>query len=169
MTDITIRQYDPADLNRCRDLWVELAQHHRDIYDDPNIGGDSPGLFFDKHLASVGPEHIWVAEHAGEVVGFVGLIVRDHEAEVEPVVVAASQRGKGVGFALLARMVREAKTLGKHYLTVKPVARNLEAISFYYEAGFQKLGEIEMFMELKPSEPGKWLCGVEIFGHSFEY
>ena len=109
MTGITIRQYHPSDLEECRALWVELTQRHGELYNDPTIRGDTPGLYFDKHLARVGPEHIWVAEHDGEIVGLVGLIVDDREAEVEPLVVASAHRDKGIGRALLNRMLKEAK------------------------------------------------------------
>jgi len=66
-------------------------------------------------------------------------------------------------------MVEEAKELGVRYLSVKPVARNVEAISFYYDFGFQTLGEIEMFMDLKAPASGSWKPGPELFGHSFKY
>jgi ribosomal protein S18 acetylase RimI-like enzyme len=169
MADVTIRAYGPSDLEPCRALWVELTQRHREIYDEPNIGGDTPGLYFDEHLARVGPGRLWVAEHAGEVVGLVGLIVDGHEAEVEPIVVASSHRNQGIGQALLDRVVEEAKKLGVRYLSVKPVARNLEAISFYHHLGFQTLGEIEMFMDLGSPQPGMWKPGPVLFGHLFKY
>ena len=80
---IRIRPYTSPDLDQCRKLWFELTQHHRNIYNDSSIGGDDPGLHFDEHLGRVGPENLWVAECDGEVVGLVGLIVEDQEAEVE--------------------------------------------------------------------------------------
>ena len=53
-----IRKYGPSDIEPCRALWSEMTQHHRDIYDDPSIGGDNPGLEFDNHLQKVGLGHI---------------------------------------------------------------------------------------------------------------
>ena len=169
MTNITIRQYNASDLDRCRALWGELTQHHRDIYDDPSIGGAVAGSYFDKHLARAGPEHIWVAEHNGEVVGFVGLIVGEQEAEVEPIVVASGHRGKGIGKSLLNHAIAEAKRMGVRFLNVRPVARNVEAISFFYNSGFRLLGHIELFMELSSPASGAWKPGPELFGCSFEY
>ncbi len=168
MSDFTIRPYRASDLERCRALWVELTQRHRNIYDDPNIGGDAPGLYFDKHLAQVGPERVWVAE-CDEVVGLVSLIVEGKEAKVEPIVVAATHRGQGIGQALIERMVKEAKELEMSYLNVKPVARNVEAIAFYHAAGLNILGNIEMFMDLRSPASTGWKSGVELFGRTFEY
>jgi ribosomal protein S18 acetylase RimI-like enzyme len=169
MSEGTIRAYHPSDLEACRALWTELTERHREIYGTPSIGGDDPGLYFDEHLARVGSERLWVAERAGQVVGLVGLIVDGQEAEMEPIVVASACRSEGIGQALLKRVVEEAKELGVRYLSVKPVARNLEAIAFYYDFGFRTLGEIEMFIDLRTPPSDIWKPGPELFGHSFKY
>ena len=166
---VTIRPYASRDLESCRALWAELTQHHRDIYHDSSIGGEAPGLCFDGHLARVGADHIWVAEGEEEILGFVGLIVSDEEAEVEPIVVAPGHRGQGIGRSLLERMVREAEKLGVRFLNVRPVARNAQAISFFYASGFRLLGRVELCMELRPSPPGAWKPGLELLGCSFDY
>ena len=168
-TTVTIRPYAPADLESCRALWTDLTQRHRDIYADPSIGGETPGLYFDRHLARVGADHIWVAEYEGKVLGLVGLIVEDQEAEVEPIVVAPGYRDRGIGRALLDRVVREAEKLEVRFLNVRPVARNAEAIAFFHSAGFRLLGRVELCMELRPSPPGAWKSGLELSGRSFDY
>ena len=45
-----VRAYESRDLDACRGLWEELTQWHRDLYQNPGIGGDDPGRFFDRHL-----------------------------------------------------------------------------------------------------------------------
>ena len=169
MNDITVRLYNPEDLEPCRALWTELTQHHRDIYNDPSIGGETPGLYFDAHLARVGPEHIWVAEQSGEIIGCTGLIVEGQEAELEPLVVTATRRGRGVGRALVNHAIQEARKLQVRYLSVRPVARNVDAISFFCDHGFGTVGHIELFMELGPSTPGAWKPGLKLFERAFEY
>ena len=169
MAKMNIRQYKLPDLNQCRSLWAEMTQRHRDIYNDPSIGGDNPGLEFDKHLDQVGPERVWVAVLNGEVVGLVSLIQDDQQAEVEPIVVSSKNRDKGIGQDLLNFAIEEAKKLGVLCLGVKPVARNEDAISFFYNAGFKTLGHIQLFMWLGPSAPGAWKPGPVLFGKSFDY
>jgi ribosomal protein S18 acetylase RimI-like enzyme len=169
VTPVTIRPYTSFDLEPCRALWVDLTQHHRDIYADPSIGGEAPSLYFDRHLARVGADHIWVAEGEGKLLGLVGLIVEGQEAEVEPIVVAPDYRGRGIGRALLDAMVREAEKLGARFLNVRPVARNAEAIAFFNAAGFRLLGRVELCKELRPAPPGAWKPGPELFGCSFDY
>lgn len=169
MTAFTIRPYQPDDIAECRMLWSELTQHHRDIYDDPNIGGDTPGQFFDAHLARVGPEHIWVAQQDGHVIGLVGLIVEEQEAELEPLIVLPHHRHKGVGRALARHTIATAQQMGLRYLSVRPVARNEDSIAFFYEAGFQILGHLEMFADMRSNKESAWRRGPELFGHSFDY
>ncbi|HOG46009.1 MAG TPA: GNAT family N-acetyltransferase [Anaerolineae bacterium] len=163
---VTIRPYQPGDLESCRALWAALVQRHRQLYGDPSIGGDAPGVYFDQHLARIGAGRIWVAER-GEVMGLVGLIVEGEEAEVEPIAVAAGERGRGIGRLLLERAIAEAHTIGVRFLNVRPVARNAEAIAFFHEAGFRLLGRIELFMDLRDGAQGAWRPGADLFGHRF--
>ena len=169
MSDVTIRPYENGDLERCRSLWAEMTQHHRDIYNDPSIGGEHPGLEFDEHLAKLGPERVWVACIDRQVVGFTALIYRGEEAEIEPVSVSADHRTRGVGKALVDHAIGEAKKLGVLCLSVKPVARNEDAIAFFHEIGFKTLGHVQLFKWLGPPMPEQWHPGPTIFGRSFDY
>ena len=105
---MTIRLYEEQDSAACRGLWAELARWHRALYDDPSIGGDDPGSGFDE-LAG---ERIWVAERRGSVVGFVGLVIRGRQAEIEPVVVSFDVRGQGIGRSLVETAVEAARSKG---------------------------------------------------------
>ena len=82
-----IRAFESGDMEQCRSLWAEMVQRHRDIYEDPSIGGDDPGSEFDDHLARVGPDRIWVAIEDDRAVGLVSLILDREQAEIEPVIV----------------------------------------------------------------------------------
>ena len=166
--NLVIRNYEPRDLADCRRLWIELTQWDRDIYDSTSIGGDNPGLFFDKHLNQVGPENIWVAEDRGRVIGLTGLIVGDDEAELEPLVVLDEFRGYGVGRKLAETVIEQARNSGVHQLKVRPVGRNEAAIRFLHELGFNVIGHIELFQELKPKEEQIWQEKEKIAGRNFK-
>ncbi len=168
MQDWLIRTYQSEDLEACRSLWADLTQHHRELYVDPTIGGDQPGLYFDRHLQQVGADHIWVAVRNGQVIGFVGLILGGLEAEVEPIIVQRDCRCEGVGQSLLEQAVAAARQAGVRYLTVRPVARNLAAILFFFQAGFELLGRPELFMDLQAPESARWKPGPEVFGCTFK-
>lgn len=134
-----IRNYRPADLESCRALWRELTDWHRQIYQDPSIGGEHPENQFDKHLASVGPGQIWVAAEGSQLLGLVGLIMKENEAEVEPIIVRETHRGKGIGAQLLQTVILEAHKRGVRLLTVKPVAKHKD-YSVLAQARLQECG-----------------------------
>lgn len=167
--DLKIRTYKENDLEVCRLLWAEMVQRHRDIYNDSTIGGDDPGLEFDSHLELVGPAKIWLAESENTVVGLTALIQKNEEGEIEPVIVGKENRGKGVGEELVKHVIQEAKKLNILCLSVKPVARNREAIQFFYANGFDILGHVQMFMWLGESFPDMWKDGVQFQGMKFKY
>jgi len=163
---IVIRRYYEDDRLQCRSLWRELTEWHREIYQDPTIGGEHPEDYFDKHLAKVGSERLWVAVHDSKVVGLVGLIIEGSEAEIEPLIVSKAYRGKGVGKKLIENAISEARKTSVRVLCVKPVARNTETIKFLHKQGFKTLGHIEMFMDFTNY---RWEEGPEIFGCQFDF
>jgi ribosomal protein S18 acetylase RimI-like enzyme len=161
-----IRKYQPRDLEQCRALWKELTDWHREIYQDPTIGGVQPEEGFNKHLADVGPDLIWVAVHNSQVIGFTGLIIKGNEAEIEPVIVSKAYRRKGIGKQLVETVINQARNKGIRFLNVKPVARNIQAIKFLYKQGFTKLGHIELFIDFSNYA---WKQGPELFGCTFNF
>jgi L-amino acid N-acyltransferase YncA len=163
---VTIRRYRPTDRESCRSLWRDLTERHREIYGDPSIGGPDPEDHFDKHLRKIGEKNVWVAVIGGKVVGLLGMIIDDEEAEMEPVVVHHSHRGKGVGGALVTTAINEAEKLGVKYLDVRPVARNAEAIKFFRAKGFENTGRIELFMDFSDK---RWKKGIELHDLPFRY
>jgi len=161
-----IRKYKPGDREQCRDLWNELTEWHREIYEDPNIGGEHPEDYFDKHLAKVGNDRLWVAACNSQVVGLVGLIVEEDEAEVEPLIVSRTYRHRGIGKQLIKTVVSEARNMKVKFLNVKPVARNIQAINFLYHQGFKNLGHIQLFLDVSDHA---WKPGPQLFQCRFNF
>ncbi len=166
---MSVRRYAPTDLDRCRFLWAEMVQYHRDLYDDPTIGGEAPELGFDEHLRRVGAERIWVATCEGRIAGLTSLVLNEQEAEVEPIIVSEEFRSRGIGRDLMQRAIEEAERLGVLCLSVKPVARNEDAVSFFYRAGFTVLGHVQLVKWLGTPSPGQWRSGPELFGKRFSF
>ena len=164
-----IREYTPADLHVCRDLWRALTQRHRDIYHDPSIGGADPGLEFDEHLAHPRLAKVWVAVLNGEIVGLCGLLVDHEEAELEPIVVHPSHRSRGIGAELARHAIAESTRLGMKFINVRPVARNVEAIAFFHREGFRLLGRVELSRRLQAGAFPDLEHDVELHGLRFGY
>ncbi len=163
----TIRHYQTGDLDSCRSLWIELTEWHREIYQAPHIGGDTPGRQFDEHLQRVGPANLWVAVVDERVVGLAGLIPGDGEAEIEPVVVSAPYRGAGLGRRLASTVIDAARKRGVGHLSVRPVARNERALRFFRRLGLDIVGHVELFTKLTASPASEWRDGPSLAGCRF--
>lgn len=167
--NITIRDYEIKDYDVCRSLWIELTQHHRDIYEDPSIGGDDPGHGFDEYLERPRLQGTWVAELGGQVVALGGLLCHSEEGEVEPVVVSQPYRDKGIGTRLVEHVVEQARVKGVRFLYIRPVARNERAISLYIRLGFSTVGAVDLLQDLSSSYDRKWKPGIKIFDNELRY
>lgn len=167
MSLVRVREYRSEDLDACRRLYAQLVEHHREIYDDPTIGGDDPGSGFDEYLAI--PERVvtWVATDGDAVIGMTGLLWEGGESTIEPVVVDRGCRRSGVGRRLIETAVEESRRRGATDVNIKPVARNASAIQAFHELGFRTLGHVQLFMSLDRDD-SYWRAGPEVHGRSFD-
>lgn len=161
-----IRGYRDEDRDACRRLWTGLTQWHRDIYDDPGNGGLEPGLHFDEHFKKAGVDHVLVAVDGNTVVGLVGYLADNEEIEIEPLVVSASHRGRGIGSSMLNSVIQRAKNTNIKYISVRPVVRNKRALEFFRSRGFDKVGRVELFIDCEGSE---WKKDLRLFELDFGY
>ena len=92
-----------------------------------------------------------------------GLAALDGD-ELEPVVVSERVRGRGVGRALVERVVGEARVRGLPRVRVRPVARNDDAIRFFHAAGFDVAARVELQLDFEDRE---WSRSVELASRSF--
>src|SRR4029453_14505560 len=96
MSPVTVRSYRPSDHSAGRRLYAELTHQHNNMYGE--AGKNDDGAAFEEYLTRPDLRGLWGPDHAdGGVIGLVGLIMRGRGGEVEPVVVTASHRHKGVG------------------------------------------------------------------------
>jgi len=167
--DVIVRPYVDADYEAGRRLWVELTVHHRRLYEDPAIGGADPGVHFDEYLSREDRVATWVAMVDGEVVGLAGLLDHGESGEVEPVVVAESARNQGIGRHLLDAAIDEARRRGFEHVAIRPVARNIGAISTFHAAGFRTLGgHLDLTLDLTARQH-QWHHGATLHGLDFDY
>jgi GNAT superfamily N-acetyltransferase len=87
-------------------------EHHREIYADPSIGRDDPGAGFDDYLALSERVATWVAVDEYSIVGLAGLLWKEGESTVEPVIVARDRRRAGIGRSLLETAIDESRRRG---------------------------------------------------------
>jgi GNAT superfamily N-acetyltransferase len=153
MSPVTVRSYRPSDHVVGRRLWSELSNQHNQMYGEPVA--DS-GAGFEEYLTRLDLSGLWVADHADDgVIGLVGLIMRGRAGEVEPLVVAASHRHKGVGRRLLRHVASEAQKRSMTALTISPSSRNVDAIRSLHAAGYDVVSSIELTLDLD-RHPHEW-------------
>jgi ribosomal protein S18 acetylase RimI-like enzyme len=166
---VQIRAYHERDHAAGLVLWEEMTQWHREIYQDPSIGGPTPGQHFETFLANPALRRLWVAQADDKVVGLAGLLVHGEQGEIEEVVVLPAYRRRGIGSRLIQTAVEAAKELNLQYLCIRPTARNVDALRLYASLGFRLVGQIELFQDLRPQEGRVWKDGLRIFDTKLGY
>lgn len=86
-----------------------------------------------------------VAEHDGEIFGYVGSYHAAGEGYITNVAVSAGMRRKGVGRALICALKEKAKEYAFSFLTLEVRVGNLPAIALYESLGFESLGRRPRF------------------------
>jgi N-acetylglutamate synthase-like GNAT family acetyltransferase len=170
--NIKIREYKDIDYDSCRSIYGELAQHHAKIFGDPAIAGDDPGQGFDKYLARPDRCGSWIAESDGKIIGLAGLnsnMSEENISEIDPVVITADFRSKGIGTRLIQHLTQVAKKKGFRFLIIKPVLRNEKAFALYVRLGFNTVGGIELMHDLFPASERTWKPGLVIHGQKLKY
>jgi [ribosomal protein S18]-alanine N-acetyltransferase len=81
-----------------------------------------------------------VAEDAGAVVGYAGLIAYPDEAHVATIGVAGARRGEGIGAQLLDALLTEADRRGSPVVLLEVRADNELAQGLYRRRGFAEIG-----------------------------
>jgi GNAT superfamily N-acetyltransferase len=152
---VTIRAYRPSDHNACRRLWAELIEHRRGLYGEEPRGPET-GAGFEEYLTQLNLSGMWVADHTDTgVVGFVGLMLDGRSGEVDPVVVTADFRGRGIGRSLLAKVAEEAGRRGLRRLTVSPAVRDRAALQSLHTAGFSTIATVTLAYDLAGAAAGR--------------
>jgi GNAT superfamily N-acetyltransferase len=164
---VEVREYRATDVDSCRRLYAQLVEHHREIYDDPTIGGQDPGAGFDEYLRAPQRVMTWVATEGDSIIGMTGLFWEDGESTIEPVVVDRRCRRTGVGRGLIETAVAESRRRGATDVNIKPVARNASAIHAFHELGFRTVGHVQLFMSLD-RDNSYWRAGPELHGRQFD-
>ncbi len=140
-------------------LLLQVGEVHRQIRPDLFRAGaqkyDAPAL---RALLSDPGRPIFVAEEAGEVLGYCFCILRDYrrdpgafrprlEVYIDDLCVDEAHRGRGIATALYRHVTAWAKDLGCSHITLNVWQGNDSAMRFYEKAGLTPRS-ITMEMEL---------------------
>lgn len=85
---------------------------------------------------------MYFAYYEGKEVGFMSLIERAHEIEIEWLAVHRDYQNRGIGSAMVEHALYLAKKKNKDFVVAKTSSKNERALRFYRGLGFQKYGFI---------------------------
>lgn len=95
----------------------------------------------------------FAAEQNGKFVGFAGLYSVFGEGYIYNIAVCDNCRGKGIGTALMQKLLDYSKEKGLEFLSLEVRYSNASAIKLYEKCGFKHTGIRKNFYD-KPSEDG---------------
>ncbi len=84
--------------------------------------------------------HYLVAEEAGSMSGYAGLLAAGDQADVLTIAVSASRWGHGIGSVLLAALISEARRRGCREMFLEVRSDNVRAQRLYQWWGFAEIG-----------------------------
>lgn len=129
---VNLRKLQSGDLNRVLTIANTLF---REYYT----------LDFFVRMWEISPDTFLVAEHQGEVIGFI-LAVNDDisSARILMLSIAQGYQGKGIGSSLLQMLLGRIRDRVKK-ISLEVRTDNTQAITFYLHHGFQVMGYLKHF------------------------
>ncbi|GFJ90640.1 hypothetical protein Prum_042820 [Phytohabitans rumicis] len=158
---VTIRSYRPGDHSAGRRLWVELAERHRALYEDPGYGGADPGAAFEDYLTRLDLSGMWVADH-GRTGGGPGR--PDHEGSGGRDRAGGRHRGSaraGDRPGAAGARGRRGAAARAHVPDHLPESRNVDAIRSLHAAGYDVLSAVQLTLDLGRREH-EWRDGIDM-------
>ena len=125
-----LRPMTPADLDVV--LALELELFGEEAWSRPMLEGELAQQPVSRHYL--------VAEAAGVIVGYAGLLAGGTQADVATIGVTGSAQGHGTGAALLAALLAEARRRGCAEVFLEVRVDNLRAQRLYRSRGFEQVG-----------------------------
>ena len=137
--EVTVRPATLGDVDALVDLVAEVAEEGR------WIATEAPVDVEERHhtvAEAVQSDHaiVLVAEAGGEVVGDLGLHLARYGVADLGMAVLAGWRGRGVGSALLAEGIDQARAAGAHKIALQVWPHNAAALALYERFGFRREG-----------------------------
>jgi ribosomal protein S18 acetylase RimI-like enzyme len=136
---VTVRRATAADADTVVAMLVEVAGEGRWIATEAPVDVDQRRR---RLVEDIEREDaiVLVAEAGGQPVGELGLHLARYGVADLGMAVAAGWRGRGIGSALLAEAIDQARTAGAHKIALQVWPHNAAAIALYERFGFQREG-----------------------------
>jgi RimJ/RimL family protein N-acetyltransferase len=145
-SDLAIRRLTPEDALVYRTLRLRALLEHPDAFTSSHAeDSEMPLSTTQRRLASDSPDRVFGAFVADELAGMVGLgreqrAKNRHKANVFGMYVAPEHGRRGIGAALLRRVIETAQLQGIEQLVLTVTDTNVPARTLYERSGFRSFG-----------------------------
>jgi RimJ/RimL family protein N-acetyltransferase len=145
-SELAIRRLTPEDAPVYRTLRLRALLEHPDAFTSSHAEeSESPVSTTERRLAPDSPDRVFGAFVADELVGIVGLsrerrAKNRHKANVFGMYVAPEHGRRGIGAALLRRVIETAQLEGIEQLVLTVTDTNVPARTLYERSGFSSFG-----------------------------
>jgi RimJ/RimL family protein N-acetyltransferase len=145
-SDLEIRRLTPDDAPVYRTLRLRALLEHPDAFTSSHAeDSEMPVSTTERRLASDSPDWVYGGFVADELAGIVGLsrerrAKNRHKANVFGMYVAPEHGRRGIGAALLRRVVEAAQLEGIEQLVLTVTDTNVPARTLYERSGFRSFG-----------------------------
>ncbi|NCT57692.1 MAG: GNAT family N-acetyltransferase [Legionella sp.] len=109
---------------------------------DPNR--QHPELRFQRAIATPNI-HVFVAEHAGQIIGQVQLTYEKNQVRLTDLAVLPAWQGRGFGQALVVHCINHAFKHHQAHITLVVAAKNQYALKLYQHLGFQIYNTVDYY------------------------
>ena len=107
---------------------------------------------------ALGYTFFFVAEEDGRILGYIGMYLSIEEGEITNVAVHPAARGKGIGTALVRKMIDAAKMADAERIVLEVRKSNASAIYVYEQSGFENVGIRKGFYDLPKEDAVIMIC-----------
>lgn len=146
MAAMDIRRLGPSDAPAFRALRLRALREHPEAFTSSHEEDEQLAIATtEQRLSAGGSTRFWGAFDGAEMRGMVGLereqrIKNAHKAQVVAMYVAPEAGRRGIGAALIDRLVGEARADGVASLVLTVTDGNHSATALYQRAGFRSFG-----------------------------
>lgn len=154
VTDVIVRPFQPADQDAVRRLILAgLGEHFG--YIDESLNPD----LTDIGATYVAPGHLFVVAWLGDDrIGSGALRIMGHEGELVRISVSPAQRQRGIGQAIIAHLIAQARQRGMTRLLVETNLDWYDAINLYKRFDFTEYSRddrnVYLSLDLGARHPG---------------
>ncbi len=95
----------------------------------------------EKEIQNPNCKYIVAKDDLGSVLGFAGIVISAQDVEITNIVTKKSERGNGIGQALLEELINISKQTGLETISLEVSEINIPAQKLYEKLGFVKVGQ----------------------------